>query len=214
MLSGLAAEMPAPGRPPRRPEHGREAHREGGRGEHLPHQPLTRLRRGPREPDGKLAVAFADHLRVVGGEQPAHVAVQPLNLGERPCFDCMLPNPPYSKSRRPTCGTWGSRNAFRVALCDPINTQDRSGRGDRRRYRGDHMVRPLTKRKRDGVRYVRPRAIESEIAIALRSASLRMTHRAWRFKRRFPSNGLPWRSFVRASRASFDATSTPRAQRV
>ena len=39
------------------------------------------------------------------------------------------------------------------------------------------MVRPLTKRKRDGVRYVRPRAIESEIAIALQDDRGTLRHR-------------------------------------
>ena len=39
------------------------------------------------------------------------------------------------------------------------------------------MVRPLTRRKRDGVRYVRPRAIESEIAIALQDDRGTLRHR-------------------------------------
>ena len=75
----LAVEMPAPGRALGRPEHGREARGEPGRDEHRSHLPLARLSRETREPDGKLAVALPDRLRVVRREQPAHVAVQPLD---------------------------------------------------------------------------------------------------------------------------------------
>ncbi len=65
--------------PPRRAEHGREARREAGGDEHPAHLPASRLRREPGEPRGHLAVALPDRLRVVRGEQAAHVAVQPFD---------------------------------------------------------------------------------------------------------------------------------------
>ncbi len=68
--------MAAPTVPSRRPEHGREARGESGRYEHLPHLPLARLGREPCEPRGQLAVTLPDRLRVVRGEEAAHIAVQ------------------------------------------------------------------------------------------------------------------------------------------
>ena len=59
-----------------RPEQRCQARRHTGRHEHLPHLPPTRLGREPREPGRELAVALPDHLRVVGGEETAEVAVQ------------------------------------------------------------------------------------------------------------------------------------------
>ena len=78
----LAAEVPAPGRAPGRPEHRREARGEPGRDEHRSHLPPRRLGREPREPDGQLAVALPDRLRVVRREEPPHVAVQALDLAQ------------------------------------------------------------------------------------------------------------------------------------
>ena len=78
----LATEVTAPPRPPGRPEQRRQARRHAGRHEHLPHLPPTGLGREPREPRRQLAVALPDHLRVVRGEQPTQVAVQPLDPSE------------------------------------------------------------------------------------------------------------------------------------
>ena len=64
---------------PWRPEQRCQTCRHSGRDEHLPHLPPTRLGREPREPDRQLAVALPDHLRVVRGEEPTQVAVQPLD---------------------------------------------------------------------------------------------------------------------------------------
>ena len=78
----LAVQMATPFVPPRRPEHGREARGEASGHEHLAHLPRARLGREPCEPRRKLAVTLPDHLRVVRGEQAAHVAVQPLDSFE------------------------------------------------------------------------------------------------------------------------------------
>ena len=78
----VPAQMPAPGRAPGRPEDGREARGQPGRDEHLPDLPLRRLGREPRKPDRQLPVTLPDRLRVVRGEQAAHIAVQPLDRVE------------------------------------------------------------------------------------------------------------------------------------
>ena len=75
----LATEMLALHGAPWRPEQRCQTRRHTGRHEHLPHLPPTRLGRQPREPGRKLAVALPDHLRVVRGEEPTQVAVQPLD---------------------------------------------------------------------------------------------------------------------------------------
>ena len=78
----LATEVLALHGAPWRPEQRCQARRHAGRHEHLPHLPPAGLSREPREPGRQLAVALPDHLRVVRGEEPTQVAVQPLDASQ------------------------------------------------------------------------------------------------------------------------------------
>ena len=75
--------------------------------------------------------------------------------------------------------------AFRVAFANRLKQEIVRPQGRRRELRGD-MVRPLTKTNKDGVRYVRPQAVETEIKVALQEDRTALRRRLMVTDRRSP----------------------------